>query len=112
MIMKILILVLLTLCSVVFSFYLGFIKARKVSAFEEAKILNVFILEHGKLLPENNPFGQYVLARYYLSLSRLDQQTRKSLFTDFGPLKPDVLSRLSVDKNPVDLYELYPDLKK
>jgi hypothetical protein len=87
--------------------WLGFEKASRNTTLAETKMLRAALMETRQRRESDAVFRQVVVARYYRSLSKLDASLRAGLVEDFGPLDKALLAGIPIDKDPVDLDELY-----
>ena len=87
--------------------WLGFDKARHKAVLAEAKVLHAVLTEIKRRDNADAVCRQYVLARYYRSLAKLNGAERAGLVVDFGPVNRPLLLGVPIDKDPFDPDEVY-----
>jgi len=87
--------------------WLGFEKGLHNASLEEVKVLRAVLKKAKRTGRADAVCGQFVLARYYRKLADVDASWREGLIDDLGPVDKALLSGVGIDKDPVDLDELY-----
>lgn len=99
-------------CVFALGLFLGFRKSNEANLIMEIKILRLALERVPRASGDGDPFREFVLARYYRLLGRLDPKQGSELASDFGPVNAMKLKDVVIDKEPGSVEDDYTNVKK